>query len=212
MKKVFYEIIDKKTKKINVGLGNNKDFYKSIGMIECNEDEVEQGCNGAWYLKGYAPQKTLEEQLKELKFQKKLELKQKRDNYLKLKGYNLSDNDKFNIINLLDNYTEEDKNNYINFLNNNLIPKYNTINKAIKEADSIEDVESIAIDFSDDMTDNSNNGNIGNSGNNNIDSNSSISISSSSNNNNSNTNNNSSDIDSNIDSNNNINDTIKNNS
>ncbi len=89
----------------------------------------------------------LNKTIKELKLQKKLELKQKRDNYLKLKGYNLSDNDKFNIINLLDNYTEEDKNNYINFLNNNLIPKYNTINKAIEEADTIEDVENIAIDF-----------------------------------------------------------------
>ena len=62
---MFYEIIDKKTKKVNVGLGSNDSFYKSIGMIECNEDEVEQGYDGAYYLKGYAPQKPLEDLKKE---------------------------------------------------------------------------------------------------------------------------------------------------
>lgn len=144
---MFYEIIDEKTKKVNVGLGSNESFYKSIGMIECNEDEVEQGCDGAWYLKGHAPQKTLEKQLKELKLQKKLELKQKRDNYLKLKGYNLSDNDKFNIINLLDNYTEEDKNNYIAFLNNDLIPKYNQFAELIENTNNVENLENMEFVF-----------------------------------------------------------------
>ncbi len=146
MKKVFYEIIDKKTKKVNIGLGSNESFYKSIGMIECNEDEVEQGCDGAWYLKGYAPQKTFEEQLKELKLQKKLELKQKRDNYLKLKGYNLSDNDKFNIINLID-YTEEDRRNYFDFIKNDLKPKYDNINNAIEKAENIKDINDVDICF-----------------------------------------------------------------
>lgn len=75
---MFYKIIDKKTKKVNVGLGTNQDFYESIDMIKCNDDEVEQGYDGAYYLKGYAPQKPLEE-LKEEKLQ---ELKQKANNYI----------------------------------------------------------------------------------------------------------------------------------
>ena len=45
------------------------EFYKSIGMTEM---EVEQAYNGAWYLKGYAPQKpepTPQEQIQSLEAQ-----------------------------------------------------------------------------------------------------------------------------------------------
>lgn len=55
------------TKECNVGLGNNESFYKSIGMEKL---EVEQSYNGAWFLKGYAPQKphnqTILEQIESL--------------------------------------------------------------------------------------------------------------------------------------------------
>ena len=53
-------------KTLQVGLGTDEDFYKSIGMTEM---EVEQAYNGQWYLKGYAPSKpepTLEEQVSSL--------------------------------------------------------------------------------------------------------------------------------------------------
>ena len=53
-------------KTLQVGLGTDADFYKSIGMTEM---EVEQAYNGEWYLKGCAPEKpepTLEEQVASL--------------------------------------------------------------------------------------------------------------------------------------------------
>lgn len=71
---MFYKLIDEKTKKVDVGLGTNIEFYKSIGMVE---GEVEQGYDGAYYLKGYAPQKTLEE----LKTEKIEELRKERNIY-----------------------------------------------------------------------------------------------------------------------------------
>ena len=65
---MFYKIIDEKTKKVDVGLGINTEFYKSIGMVE---GEVEKGYDGNWYVKGYAPQKSLktlkQEKIQELK-------------------------------------------------------------------------------------------------------------------------------------------------
>ena len=71
---MFYKLIDEKTKKVDVGFGTNTEFYKSIGMVE---GEVEQGYDG-WYLKGYAPQKPLEE----LKQEKIQELKNNCQNYI----------------------------------------------------------------------------------------------------------------------------------
>lgn len=53
-------------KTLQVGLGTDVNFYKSIGMTEM---EVEQAYNGEWYLKGCAPAKpepTLEEQVASL--------------------------------------------------------------------------------------------------------------------------------------------------
>ena len=59
----YAKVINDTTKACEVGLGTNASFYQSLGMTE---QEVEQAYNGAWYLKGYAPQKTLAE-LKEAK-------------------------------------------------------------------------------------------------------------------------------------------------
>ena len=51
---------DKNTKKcLEVGTGTNTDFYKSIGMVDM---EVEQAYDGSYYLKGYAPTKSDDEQ------------------------------------------------------------------------------------------------------------------------------------------------------
>ena len=135
----YAKITNEKTKQCNVGIGTDTDFYKSIGFKEL---DVEEGYDGNWYLNGFAPKKPIEEQFEELKQQKKQELKESRDNYLKLKNYNLSENDKFNIMNLLNNYTKEDRNKYIEFLKNDLIPKYNSFNNKINEA-NIENIEEL---------------------------------------------------------------------
>ena len=58
----YVKIIDEETKKCDVGLGTNTEFYKSIGMTEM---DVEQAYDGSWYVEGYAPEKpapTYEEQ------------------------------------------------------------------------------------------------------------------------------------------------------
>ena len=69
---MYAQIIDEKTKQVNVGEGTDTEFYKSIGMEEM---EVEQGYDGSWYVKGYAPAQPLDE----LKFAKLAELKSMRD-------------------------------------------------------------------------------------------------------------------------------------
>lgn len=50
------KITNQETKQVIIGTGTNTNFYQSIGMIEM---EVEQAYNGCWYVKGYAPQKTV---------------------------------------------------------------------------------------------------------------------------------------------------------
>lgn len=50
----YAKIENEETKQVNVGLGTNTDFYKSIGMSEM---DVEEAYNGDWYLVGYAPEK-----------------------------------------------------------------------------------------------------------------------------------------------------------
>ena len=70
---VFARVIDEKSKKCEIGLGSDKDFYQSIGMIEM---EVEQACDGCWYVLGYAPKKPLNE----IKAEKRAEINTARDN------------------------------------------------------------------------------------------------------------------------------------
>lgn len=47
-----------------VGLGDDVEFYTSLGMEEM---EVEQGYDGIWYVAGYAPQQTVEEKNEQTK-------------------------------------------------------------------------------------------------------------------------------------------------
>lgn len=48
------KVINEETKEVNVGIGTNEDFYRSIGMQEL---DVEKSYTGSWYLSGHAPQK-----------------------------------------------------------------------------------------------------------------------------------------------------------
>ena len=66
---MYAKVTNEQTKEVSVGLGTDVEFYKSIGMSDM---EVEQAYNGAWYLKGYAPQKpepTPQEQIQSLEAQ-----------------------------------------------------------------------------------------------------------------------------------------------
>ena len=69
--KKYAIIIDEETKVCQVGLGDNVEFYQSLGFEEM---EVEQAWNGDWYVLGYAPKKPLEaykqEKLNELRMLK----------------------------------------------------------------------------------------------------------------------------------------------
>ena len=56
--KKYAKIINEETKQVSVGTGTNVEFYKSIGMSEM---EVEQAYDGSWYVKGFAPEKPVEE-------------------------------------------------------------------------------------------------------------------------------------------------------
>ena len=55
---MYAKIVNEETKLCEVGTGTNVEFYKSIGMVDM---EVEQGYDGAWYVKGYAPKESVEE-------------------------------------------------------------------------------------------------------------------------------------------------------
>lgn len=53
----YAKIINEETKQCDVGIGDDTQFYKSIGMIEM---DVEKGYDGQWYLSGYTPKKSEE--------------------------------------------------------------------------------------------------------------------------------------------------------
>ena len=56
--KKYARIVNEETKACEVGTGTNVEFYRSIGMSEM---EVEQAYDGSWYVKGFAPEKPVEE-------------------------------------------------------------------------------------------------------------------------------------------------------
>lgn len=63
----YCKVINDETKEVSIGLGNNVDFYKSIGFKKKEVVEVD----GRYYLKGFEPEADLNK-IKELK---KIELK-----------------------------------------------------------------------------------------------------------------------------------------
>ena len=131
----YAKVINEETKQCEVGLGNNSEFYKSIGMTEL---DVEQGYYG-WYLKGYAQQKPLEE----LKAEKIQELKNNCMNYI----YSVYPIYKqLNIINPLSDYSNEDKEEMNIFIDKNRkICKEKE--ELIKKAKYEEELKKINIDF-----------------------------------------------------------------
>lgn len=63
----YAKIIDDISKRAEVGSGTNAGYYQSIGMVQM---KVEQGYDGAWYVKGFAPQKPTELQEAEVREQR----------------------------------------------------------------------------------------------------------------------------------------------
>lgn len=72
----YAKLINEETKKCVVGDSTNADFYKSIGMEKM---EVEQAYDGAWYVKGYAPQPSIEYQNEQICKQRQVRYKVESD-------------------------------------------------------------------------------------------------------------------------------------
>lgn len=87
--KKYAKIINEETKSCEVGLGTNSAFYQSIGMSEM---EVEQAYDGQWYLKGYAPEKPVEEKEAEVRAVRNQYLEQT-DKYM-ITDYPISDEER----------------------------------------------------------------------------------------------------------------------
>lgn len=64
--KKYAKIIDEESKLCSVATGD-EEYLKSIGMTEM---DVEQAYNGLWYLEGYAPQPSIEEQNEQIRQQR----------------------------------------------------------------------------------------------------------------------------------------------
>lgn len=137
--KKYCKVINQETKQVNIGLGDNINFYKSIGY---KLQEVEQDYRGVWYLKGYAPQKTLEE----LKQEKLKELKQERDKYKEESNFNsfVFENLEFGLVEDVNNEREK----WRNFLKN-LIKKYDDFKKQIINIQTEEEIINLKISFND---------------------------------------------------------------
>ena len=58
----YAKVINNETKECEVGLGTNTQFYISQGMTE---QDVELAYTGNWYLAGYAPQKSHNDEIKD---------------------------------------------------------------------------------------------------------------------------------------------------
>lgn len=53
---MFSKVINEETKEVQVGFGDNKEYFESLGMTE---QDVEQAWDGNWYLTGFAPVKPI---------------------------------------------------------------------------------------------------------------------------------------------------------
>lgn len=88
--KKYAKIINEETKQVEVGLGTNAEFYRSIGMSEM---DVEQGWDGSWYLKGYAPEKPIEQKAAEVRSVRNQYLEQT-DKYLSVSDFPIDEDTK----------------------------------------------------------------------------------------------------------------------
>lgn len=55
----YYKLLDSKTHEVLVGIGDDVDFFTSLGYTSYGE--VEKAYNNKWYLKGYVPEETADE-------------------------------------------------------------------------------------------------------------------------------------------------------
>ena len=69
--RLLAKILNEETKQVDVADLRQKDHFEKIGFFEM---EVEQAYDGSWYIKGYAPEKPIE--------QKKAEVRAVRNQYL----------------------------------------------------------------------------------------------------------------------------------
>lgn len=60
----YAKIISEKTKEVQIGIGCTDEYYIEIGMKLM---DVEQAYNNLWYVKGYAPQESEEEQKEKIR-------------------------------------------------------------------------------------------------------------------------------------------------
>ena len=60
--RLLAKISNEETKQVDVADLRQKDHFEKIGF---SEQDVEQSYNGAWYLKGYAPEKPVEQRAAE---------------------------------------------------------------------------------------------------------------------------------------------------
>ena len=143
--KLYTKIINKKTKECLI---INQGEAKKQGLQDM---EVEFGYDGKAYLKGYTPQKPLEE----LKEEKISELKEKRDEYKKtifIKDKNLldlEDKSKYHFDNLilgLCGYTETDLIEYKTYISN-ISKTYDDYKLKINNATKKQELDKIIINF-----------------------------------------------------------------
>ena len=105
--KAYVQIIDEKSKACIVGKGADTAYYRSIGMTE---QKVEQAYNGQWYLKGYAPEKPVE--------QREAEVRARRDRMIDVFEWRISRNNDERELGLTETDNRELLLKYRNYLRN----------------------------------------------------------------------------------------------
>lgn len=135
--KKYAKVINEETKLCEVGLGTNSAFYQSIGMVKM---EVEQSVSGKYYIAGFLPQEDIEV----LRSKKRKELQLKRDIYKE--ENNFSDYYYSNIEYGIIDVSEEEFLKLKNFLKA-LVKKYDSYKNTIIQAQTVEELNNIHIDF-----------------------------------------------------------------
>ena len=131
----YCKIIDKEKGLIQVALGTNEKFYKSIGFESMEVEEVE----GQYYLKGQAPQKTLEE----LKQEKILKLRKNANNYI------ITKYPYYRQLNIIRNGTKEELSEMSYFIDN-IRNRVNQLELDINSSNTEEELTIINYDIYDD--------------------------------------------------------------
>ena len=129
----YAKIINKTTNQVMIGLGNNVNYYKSIGFKEL---DVEQDNKGNWYLKNFLPK----QDINLLKENKLKELKQDVENYF----YNKYPIYKQNNIAIFG--TRKDKQQFQDF-HDVIVKQYNVMIDKINNCKDIEEINNIIINF-----------------------------------------------------------------